>query len=360
MENNYCVIMAGGIGSRFWPMSRDAKPKQFLDILGTGQSLIQATHKRFLKVCPPENIYIVTNEKYRGQIKEQLSISDDQILGEPDRKNTAPCIAYAAYKILSKNPDANMVVAPSDHIIKKEDDFITAIKKALDFTAANDSLLTLGIQPSRPDTGYGYIQFISDTAAEKNEIYKVKEFKEKPILDDAKKYIASGNYLWNAGIFIWNAKTITEELEHHLPEIGASFKAGKDKFNTDQEQAYIDNIYPECQSISIDFGVMERSEHVHVMAAEFGWSDLGTYGSLYEHLNKDNDGNAVIGDNVMTYDSSNCIVNVPSDKLVIMQGLDDYIVIESDGTLLICKKQDEQQIKQFVNDVKGKFGDQFA
>ena len=360
MENNYCVIMAGGIGSRFWPMSRDAKPKQFLDILGTGQSLIQATHKRFLKVCPPENIYIVTNEKYRGQIKEQLGVSDEQILGEPDRRNTAPCIAYAAYKILAKNPDANMVVAPSDHIIKKEEDFTTAIRKALDFTAANDSLLTLGIQPSRPDTGYGYIQFISDNGAEKNEIYKVQEFKEKPILEDAKNYIASGNYLWNAGIFIWNAKTITRELEDHLPEIGASFKEGNDKYNSDGEKAFINKIYPECQSISIDFGVMERSKHVHVMAAEFGWSDLGTYGSLYEHLNKDTDGNAVIGKNVMTYNSSNCIVNVPSDKLVIMQGLDDYIVIESDGTLLICKKQDEQQIKQFVKDVKDKFGDQFA
>lgn len=359
MNNNYCVIMAGGIGSRFWPMSRDARPKQFLDILGKGESLLQATFKRFLKICPPENIYIVTNEKYRSQIKEQLSIADACILGEPDRRNTAPCIAYAAYKIMSLNPDANMVVAPSDHVISKEEDFAGAINIALNFTAENDALLTLGIQPSRPDTGYGYIQFSSDGTAVKNDIYKVKKFTEKPDLEHAKSFISSGDYLWNAGIFIWNAKTIRKEFEKHLPLIHKAFDGGFSKYNTDEEAAYIAEVYPACESISIDFGVMEKSDSVYVQAAEFGWSDLGTYGSLYEHLEKDKSGNAIIGSHVLQYGSKNCIVNVPNGKLVVMQGLEDYIVIEAEETLLICRKEDEQQIKQFVEEVKNKFKGKF-
>lgn len=359
--NNYCVIMAGGIGSRFWPMSRNVHPKQFLDILGTGRTLIQQTYDRFLKICPKENIYIVTNEIYVDLVKQQLpGLTNQQILGEPYRKNTAPCIAYASYKIAKENPNANMVVAPSDHIILKEDAFINAITKALGFTEKRECLLTLGIQPGRPDTGYGYIQFIDDKIQEVNKISKVKTFTEKPNLEMAKFFLQTGEFLWNAGIFIWNLKSIMNAIQTYLPEMDALFSAGKDFYNTPQEMQHVRKAYEQCTNISIDFGIMEKAKNVFVMSAEFGWSDLGTYGSLYEHVKQDENKNAIVGKNVMVYDSKNCFINMPKDKLVVLQGLNDYIVVESENVLLICRKHDEQQIRQFVNDVKINKGEKYV
>lgn len=361
MKNNYCVIMAGGIGSRFWPMSRNAYPKQFLDILGTGKTLLQQTYERFLKACPKENIFVVTNESYVDLVKQQLpDLDPSQVLGEPHRKNTAPCIAYASYKISKLNPDAKIVVAPSDHVILKEAEFVKAILKGLSFVSENESLLTLGIQPSRPDTGYGYIQFIDDKVQEENKISKVKTFTEKPNLEMAKFFLQTGEFLWNAGIFLWSSKSIIKALHEHLPEIDGLFNEAAAHFNSADESEYVKKAYEQCTNISIDFGVMEKAKNVFVMSAEFGWSDLGTYGSLYEHIKHDANQNAIVGKNVMVYDTSNCIINVPKEKLVVVQGLNDFIVVEADGTLLICKKQDEQQIRQFVNDVKVTKGDRYV
>jgi mannose-1-phosphate guanylyltransferase len=361
MNNNYCIIMAGGIGTRFWPMSRTSRPKQFIDILGTGKSLLQQTFDRFLKICPKENIYIVTNEMYKSLVKTQLEgIADEQILCEPARRNTAPCIAYACYKIQSINPDANLVVAPSDHIILKEDIFTEVIKAALKASANNDWLLTLGIKPNRPDTGYGYIQFNQEVSSEDDpRIKKVKTFTEKPILEIAKSFLKSGDFLWNSGIFIWSLKSILKSFEKHLSVVDNIFKAGIGKYNTPLEDSFIKEAYTVCKNISIDYGVMEKAENVYVLSSDFGWSDLGTWGSLHDTFDKNDEGNAVVGNNVMLYDSHNCIVNMPEDKLVVMQGLDDYIVVEADDILLICRKQDEQQIRQFVNDVKVEKGDKY-
>ncbi len=353
--------MAGGIGSRFWPMSRNVHPKQFLDILGTGRTLIQQTYDRFLKICPKENIYIVTNEIYLDLVRKQLpDLSAQQILGEPHRKNTAPCIAYVSYKILKANPDANMVVAPSDHIILNQDSFVKAIDKALSFTEKRDCLLTLGIEPSRPDTGYGYIQFIDDKIEEQNKISKVKTFTEKPNLEMAKFFLQTGEFLWNAGIFIWNVKSIISAIHEFLPEMDMLFREGKDLYNTPQETSHIRKAYEQCTNISIDFGVMEKAKNVFVMSAAFGWSDLGTYGSLFEHIKHDANENAIVGKNVMVYDTKNCIINMPKDKLIVLQGLDDYIVVESENVLLVCRKKDEQQIRQFVNDVRINKGEKFV
>lgn len=352
---------AGGIGSRFWPMSRNANPKQFLDILGVGKSLLQLTYDRFLKICPKENIYVVTNEAYTSLVIKQLpGIDPERVLSEPHRKNTAPCIAYATYKISAVNPKANIVVAPSDHVILKEDEFVKAISKGLDFVSNNDSLLTLGIHPGRPDTGYGYIQFIDDKVQDENKISRVKTFTEKPNLEMAKFFLQSGEFLWNAGIFLWNASAIHKAIHDHLPEIDALFSEAASRFNHPEENDYVRTAYEQCTNISIDFGVMEKAKNVFVLSADFGWSDLGTYGSLYEHIRHDTNGNAVVGKNVMIYDSKNCFVSVPKDKLVVLQGLDDYIVVESDNVLLVCRKQDEQQIRQFVNDVKLTKGDKFV
>lgn len=360
-NNNYCIIMAGGVGARFWPMSRKDHPKQFIDILGTGQTLIQATFNRFLKICPPENIYIVTNESYKQLVLEQLQqIKSEQVLCEPSRRNTAPCIAYANYSILQRNPDANVVVAPSDHIILKEDIFTEVILAALEATEKNDWLLTLGIQPNRPDTGYGYIQFQENNISTDTRIKKVKTFTEKPQLEMAMQFLASGDFLWNSGIFIWRLKTIMQSIANYLPDVDSLFRAGIGKYNTPQEAAFIEQTYSMCKNISIDYGVMEKADNVYVLSSDFGWSDLGTWGSLYDTRAKNNDGNAIVGNNVMMYDSHNCIVNMPKDKLVVLQGLDDYIVVEDEGTLLICRKQDEQQIRQFVNDVMIEKGEKFV
>lgn len=361
-KNNFCVIMAGGIGSRFWPMSRTSQPKQFIDILGSGETLIQQTFKRFERVCPSENIYIVTNEIYREQIKKQIPhINDEQIVCEPARRNTAPCIAYANYKIHKINPDANIIVAPSDHIILKEDEFVEVISKALEATIENDWLVTLGITPSRPDTGYGYIQFNENTGWEKDErLKKVKTFTEKPVLEMAKSFIESGDFLWNAGIFVWSLKSIMKAFEQHLPEVDSIFKEGIPNYNTKNEEIFIKNAYTVCKNISIDYGVMEKADNVYVLISDFGWSDLGTWGSLYETRNKDVNSNTIVGKNVMTYDTKNCIVNMPKDKLVVLQGLDDYIVVEDNNILLICKKGEEQQIRQFVADVMSEKGEKYV
>ncbi len=362
MKNRYCVIMAGGIGARFWPMSRTSHPKQFIDILGTGKTLIQQTYERFTKVCPEENILIVTNEIYKDLVMDQLpGIKDNQVLCEPSRRNTAPCIAYAAYKIQSENQDAVMVVAPSDHIILKEDIFSDVINAALNTTEKNDWLLTLGIEPSRPDTGYGYIQFNDEiTYKEDARIKKVKTFTEKPNLEMAQSFLDSGDFLWNSGIFIWSLKSILNAFQSYLPEVNDIFKEGIGKYNSDQEVQFIHGTYSICKKISIDYGIMEKADNVYVLASDFGWSDLGTWGSLYAIRNKDDNGNAIIGRNVLTYDSSNCIINVPEDKLVVLQGLEDYIVVEDDGVLLVCKMQDEQKIRQIVNDVRVNKGEKFV
>ncbi|RUA24480.1 MAG: mannose-1-phosphate guanylyltransferase [Bacteroidetes bacterium] len=362
MKNNYCVIMAGGVGARFWPMSKTARPKQFIDILGTGETLIQQTFNRFLKVCPPENILIVTNERYKDLVIEQLPmIKESQVLCEPSRRNTAPCIAYANYKILSENPDARIVVAPSDHIIMKEDVFVEVVTEALDVVANNDWLLTLGIKPSRPDTGYGYIQYNGDAPYEKNkDIKKVKTFTEKPQLEMAKQFLESGDFLWNAGIFIWSLKSIMSAFKNYLPEVDSLFAEGEGKYNTAEESSFINDTYSVCSNISIDYGIMEKAQNVYVYAADFGWSDLGTWGSLYDIKEKDADGNAVIGNKVMTYNSKNCIVNMPKNKLVVIQGLEDYIVAEGDHSLLICRKEDEQMIRNIVNDIQIEKGEQYV
>lgn len=354
--------MAGGIGSRFWPMSRTSQPKQFIDILGSGETLIQQTFRRFERVCPVENIYIVTNEIYRDLIKIQIpQINDEQIVCEPTRRNTAPCIAYANYKILQKNPDANIVVAPSDHIILKEDAFIEVINAALKATSDNDWLVTLGITPSRPDTGYGYIQFNDQVCSSDDvRINKVKTFTEKPALEMAKSFLQSGDFLWNAGIFVWSLKSIMKAFEDYLPEVDAIFKEGMQYYNTKNEASFIKNAYTICKNISIDYGIMEKADNVYVLTSDIGWSDIGTWGSVYEIRQKDEHGNTIIGKNVMTYNTSDCIVHMPKDKLVVIQGLEDYIVVEDDNILLICKKTEEQQIRQFVNDVLSEKGEKFV
>lgn len=361
-KNYFCVIMAGGIGTRFWPMSRISRPKQFIDILGTGQTLIQQTFHRFEKICFKENIYIVTNEIYKNIIFDQIpGIQEHQILCEPMRRNTAPCIAYANYKIKQTNPDAVIVVAPSDHIILKEETFVEVILSALKAAEKKDWLLTLGIQPSRPDTGYGYIQFIDTiTYKEDPRVIKVKTFTEKPDLEMAKTFLKSGDFLWNSGIFIWSLKSILKSFNQHLPEVDSIFKEGIGIYNTPEEKQFIDYAYSRCKNISIDYGVMEKAGNVFVLASDFGWSDLGTWGSLFEHRPKNSDNNAIIGSNVMTYNSANCIINVPPQKLVVLQGLDDYIIVEDDDTLLVCKKSDEQMIRQIVSDVKEKKGDKYV
>ncbi len=361
-SNDYCVIMAGGIGTRFWPISRASHPKQFIDILGTGQTLIQQTYERIKKICPKENIYIVTNEIYERLIQEQIpELTKEQIICEPSRRNTAPCIAYASYKIAAKNPDANIIVAPSDHIILNEAAFVETVKSGLKCTQSNNWLLTLGIKPSRPDTGYGYIQFNSGNPyPEDKRLKKVKTFTEKPVLEMAKSFLKSGDFLWNAGIFIWKVKDILSAFDKYLPEINDLFKEGIKKYNTPKENEFIKSTYTVCKSISIDYGIMEKADNVYVLKSDFGWSDLGTWGSLYETRSKDVNGNTIVGKNVMNYDSKNCIVNMPNDKLVVMHGLTDCIVVESDNILLICKKTDEQQIRKFVNDVKIEKGEEFV
>ena len=359
MKNYYALIMAGGIGSRFWPISRTAHPKQFKDILGTGKTLIQQTYDRFLKIVPRENIFILTNENYIHLVKEQIPDMDEsQILAEPIMRNTAPCIAYGSHKIRKINPEAAIVVTPSDHLIMDSEKFTRCIKKSLEAALKNDCLITLGIKPSRPDTGYGYIQF--NTKKIEEDFFKVKTFTEKPNTELAKTFIQSGDFLWNAGIFVWSVKNILTSFEKYLPEMNDIFNEGEPAYNTENEQEFIQSAFSQCTNISIDYGIMEKADNVYVLPSEFGWSDLGTWASVYDLAEKDYVGNAVIhAEKVIMYDSSNCMVNVPKEKLVVLQGLHDFIVVEENNTLLICPRDQEQEIKQIVGDVKQRFGTEF-
>jgi len=350
--------MAGGVGSRFWPFSREEKPKQFLDFFGTGRSLIQSTFDRFRKIIPVENIFVVTNKIYAGLTHEQLpELAESQILLEPMRRNTAPCIAFATYHIKAINPDANIVVSPADHLILKEDVYIAEIQKGLNFVATNEVLLTLGIKPSRPETGYGYIQINNES---KKGIHKVKTFTEKPDRELAEVFCESGEFVWNSGIFLWSAKSIMSAFTKFLPDIVAKFNEGIEYFNTPEEKKFIDESFPFCQNISIDYGIMEKADNVYVIEADFGWSDLGTWGSLHEVSQRDAANNANINCNALYIESyDNIIAMNNKDKLVVVQGLEDYIIAESDNALLICKKSEEQRIKNFVTDVKFRFSDKY-
>ena len=361
--------MAGGVGSRFWPMSTPEKPKQFIDVLGIGKSLIQLTVERFATIIPIENVWIVTSERYKSIVREQLpDIPETQILLEPCMRNTAPCIEYVSRKIYAKYPEANLVFSPADHIVLDVNTFREVIKNSLEFTEKREAILTLGMMPTRPETGYGYIKRLQDnettrqqvelqsrkvaksqssTANSQQLIYKVEAFKEKPNLETAKSYLSEGGYYWNAGIFIWNVKMVVDTIANLVPDLASVFDEIEPYFYTDKEQDIVNQYFPTCPNISIDYAVMEKSKEVFVYPADFGWSDLGTWGSLYTHLQQDENNNAVVGQNINLVDCKNCVVHTPSERKVVIQGLDNYIVAESDNTLLICKKEEEQNIKNW-------------
>lgn len=348
-KNNYAIIMAGGVGSRFWPMSTPAQPKQFLDVLGIGKTFIQMTYERLLKIAPPENIYVLTNERYAEIVKEQLpALTYNQILTEPQRKNTAPCIAYGAAKIISRNPDACMVVCPSDHLIMKDDVFASIVETAIRDAVENDKIVTLGIQPTRPDTGYGYIEFSKEKNIQAGEVTEVVQFREKPDLETAKSFVAGGNFYWNSGIFVWKASTVLDALKSFQPALYSLFADDLSVYNTPNEKAKVNEAFEKCEDISIDYAVMENAKNIDVVLANFDWSDLGTWGSLSTHLHKDSSNNSIIGAHVHTFNSSNCQVNVPKDKLVLLDGLENYIVVESDNMLMILKNENEQELKNYL------------
>ena len=372
-DNNYCVIMAGGVGSRFWPYSREEKPKQFLDFFGTGRSLLQMTIDRFRPIVPIENMFIVTNIAYKRLIMEQVpDIKESQILCEPARRNTAPCIAYATAHIralclrraglTAANQDwsreemkANIVVAASDHLILEEEKFRQTILKAFDFVSQNKAICTLGMQPTRPETGYGYIQYLKDRCADGTQtndgIYPVKTFTEKPNLEMAKVFLESGDFLWNSGIFIWNLQTISEAFRYLLPEVADRFREGELLMGTDKEEDFIEEMFPKCPNISIDYGIMEKANNVYVMPSSFGWSDLGTWGSLYELSEKDENGNVSLHSEAHFHEAKGNIVVLEKGKKAIVQGVEDMIIVEEKGALLVCKKAEEQRIKQFVSEL---------
>jgi len=357
MKDDYCIIMGGGIGSRFWPFSREDRPKQFLDFFGIGRSLIQQTFDRFNQLIPTENIYIATNKSYAALVKEQLpELTDDQILLEPTRRNTAPCIAYGAYRIRSINSNANIVVTPADHLILQEQNFLMNIQKGLNFVAKFPSLLTLGVKPNRPETGYGYIQTKEGGT---DNIQKVKAFTEKPNYDLAKVFFESGEFFWNSGIFIWNVETIIDAFKKYLPDMANRLDQGSTLYHTVNETAFIEEHYPKLQNISIDYGIMEKAENAYMLMADFGWSDLGTWGSLYDLSEKDESRNAVLKCKSLFVESDGNLLTLPEKKLAVIQGLNDYIIAESDDILLICKKSDEQRIKQFVADISMKYGEKY-
>ena len=350
--NNHLVIMAGGVGSRFWPMSTVDKPKQFIDVLGVGRSLMQLTFDRFEGICDPENVWIVTNKRYFDIVREQLpEVPKENILLEPCRRNTAPCIAYVSWRIKSKDPDANIVVSPSDHIVTNPMEFRRVVESCLKFTSESDAIVTLGMKPTRPETGYGYIQAdLGSSSVRNKEIFRVDQFREKPDLATATQYLRENNFFWNAGIFIWSASTIINAFRVYQPSLAKVFDSLKSVYNTEEEQAQIDLRYPECENISVDYAIMEKAEEIFVCPADFGWSDLGTWGSLLMQTKRDLYGNSLIGNDIQMVESKNCIVHTTQEKKVVVQGLDGYIVAEKDNTLLICKLSEEQRIKQFSGD----------
>lgn len=345
MNKNHLIIMAGGVGSRFWPMSTAEMPKQFIDVLGIGKSMIQMTVERFDGVIPQENVWVVTSQRYKNIVMEQLPmVSDTQILLEPCMRNTAPCIEYVSRKIYARYPDANLVFSPADHIVMDVPEFKRVISESLRFTSNRAAILTLGMMPSRPETGYGYIKARDN---ENDTIKKVEAFKEKPDINTAKAYLQDGGYYWNAGIFVWNVKMVVDTIASLVPDLHAVFDRITPSFYTDNEQDMVNEYFPTCPNISIDYAVMEKADEVYVYPASFGWSDLGTWGSLYTHLPLDASNNAVVGQEVKMIDCNNCVVHTPMEKKVVIQGLNGYIVAESRNTLLICRKEDEQLIKEW-------------
>jgi mannose-1-phosphate guanylyltransferase len=360
MDNRYVIIMAGGVGSRFWPLSRRERPKQFLDIVGTGETLIQQTYRRFKKCCPEKNIFVVTNSEHKNLVIEQLGIDPSRVLAEPFRRNTAPCLAYGTFRILKENPEALIAVTPADHLIVKEEEFCNVIQSCFDFAKGNDALITLGIKPDRPETGYGYIQADQKKSVKGNEnLVKVKTFTEKPDIDLAKVFLESGDFFWNSGIFIWNIKSILSAFEKYMPDMYTVFDEGRDLFGTKQEMSFIGKTYAECKSISIDYGIMEKADNVYVMCTDIGWSDLGTWSSLCEHSSIDKKGNSVIRGDIFSYENEGNIFNISPGKIAVIQGLKDYIVVDSDNVLLIVKKEEEQNIKQYLEDVKNSTKEKF-
>lgn len=339
--------MAGGVGSRFWPMSTPEKPKQFIDVLGTGRALLQLTADRFSGICPPENVWVVTAEKYRDIVKEQLpEVSDDHILLEPCMRNTAPCIAYVSWKIKKRYPEANLVVSASDHIVTDVEEFVRVIRKGLEFTGSEDRILTLGMKPTRPETGYGYIKMEREALGE-GEIRKVEGFKEKPDRMTAEKYLQEGGYTWNSGIFLWSVSTVEKAFRSYQPKMSALFDSLEDYFYTEKEREIIGQKFPDCEKISVDYAIMEHAQNIYVFPADFGWSDLGTWGSLYELSGKDKEGNAIIGERVKMVECRDCIVHLSGEHQIVLQGLEGYIVAEQNGVILICRKEEEQRIKEF-------------
>lgn len=357
-KHHYVAIMAGGIGSRFWPKSRTSFPKQFLDILNTGKTLIQWTFDRYAAFIPKENIFIVTSEDYSDIVAKQLpDLPKENIVAEPSRKNTAPCVAYISFKLLQKDPEASLIVAPSDHMILDGENFKKITSQALAFVDKQEAFITLGITPTYPNTGYGYIQFDAKLVAEN--IHKVKTFTEKPNLELAKTFVASGEFLWNGGIFVWKVKTVINAFEKYQPEMFELFDGEKENFNTPKEKESINTIYPQCTNVSIDYAIMEKADNVYVIPSSFGWSDLGTWNSAYENLDKDYLGNAVASDNVIVIDATKCMVSSPHDKLLLLQGLDDFIIVDTKDVLMICKKDKEQAIKEYVAEVRRSKGDKY-
>lgn len=348
-KNNHLVIMAGGVGSRFWPMSTAEKPKQFIDVLGVGRTLLQLTLDRFKGICDPQNVWVVTNEKYADIVRQQLpEVPAGNVLCEPCRRNTAPCIAYVSWRIKKKDPKANVVVTPSDHIVVNGEEFRRVVSQCMKFTSETDAIVTLGMKPTRPETGYGYIQADLSTSSPRNkEIFRVDSFREKPSQEKAMEYIRNKSYFWNAGIFIWGVGTIVNAFRVYQPAINRVFESLLPVYGTPREQEEINKRFPECESISVDYAIMEKAEEIFVCPADFGWSDLGTWGSLLAQTKKDLYGNSIIGENVNLYDTHNSIIHTLDHKRVVVQGLDGYIVAESDGRLLICKLSEEQRIRQF-------------
>ncbi len=345
---NHLIIMAGGVGSRFWPMSTPERPKQFIDVLGVGKTLLQLTVERFEGICPIENIWIVTSVRYQELVRQQLpELPDSNILLEPCMRNTAPCIAYVVWKIKKRDPDACLVVSPSDHIVLDIHEFRRVVMKGMQFVADGERILTLGMMPTRPETGYGYIQMKNNISVYQREIHEVEAFREKPDLLTARSYLKSGDYLWNAGIFLWKVDTIERAFRTFLPDVATLFDSMEGVFFTAEEQKVINRYFPECRNISIDYAIMENARNIYVFPASFGWSDLGTWGSLYEQISKDTSQNAVIGDGVRMIESTGCIVHVPVGRSMVLQGLENYIIAEENGVLLICRKSDEQRIKEF-------------